>query len=493
MRTRHTRGATLIEMVMTISISAIIAGALAVHLRTLRQTSDLSNARNEAHQSARVAMERITRQLRAARSVTAVTAYDDDAGSITVTDFDGVEYVFARDPATDHVLYGIDAATHVLATGVQTLRFQGYDAQGEVDPTNPSAIEAVQIVLVAAIGEAGDTETLSTRVRIRYQAGGLRSTQSYASAYTPTDDDGISYYWRAYGEPDQQYARFPEEDGGGKFYGFEEGSQTGSIQHIAAAIRMKYREGRLRVIVRHETTELFDQNYTYGELEHVKNEWVWWQIDLTDTRASWAPTDLPKLSIEVRQDDEDDQTYFDAFSIIALFDPPQTSFLWADREGGNKYPKHWDNPSNAFGSPNDTFATAYWQNEDKHSFRVTAASSSGMILSVHACINGYLVSSISNDDLELRTALPSQNQNSGVEHKVDSSTLAAFVGPGNKGNILVEVTNDRVWTWDDLDGYEIRIKLDKHGGADTTLKADAVGWRVVYIDQDGIQLTDWAE
>jgi len=492
--TRGTRGASFLEILLVVSLSAMLVVGAASYFRTLRQVSDLAHKRREALQNARVVLERIVRRIRPAKQIVAITPEAEPAGSITIRDFDEVNYVFALQGT--EVYYGIDAATDLLATAVQSLRFQGYSSEGPRPPEEPAGIEAVQISISTAIPGTLKTIDLTTRVRLRRDVdfNQVRSTTSYASAYEKTLGGGLSNPSCAFGAPDDNYALCREDDGG-RYYGFDTGQHTGEVQSIYAGLRVNRIGGLLQVIVRHDTTILFDRSYTEEELDPVSRTWGWWWIDLSGLQAGWTDQDIDNLSIEVRDPGTSGtKVRFDSFAILAAFDAVQTSLFWADREGGGACPNEWTNASNALGEPDDLHATGQWNTEDWQSFAFPVPDSNDLIVTIHLLLECYLSSSVALDELEIRTAPPADNPLLGPEH-VLIDELNAYVGPANEGTLEVDLTNDRPWVWDDLETHEVRFHLDRNGDPDTfrTLHVDAVGWRVVHRAPPERGIRIWSE
>jgi len=93
----------------------------------------------------------------------------------------------------------------------------------------------------------------------------------------------------------------------------------------------------------------------------------------------------------------------------------------------------------------------------------------------------------------VRVAKPKEKADAGVEHSRTIAEMLDRVGFSRRGDILFDVTNDRKWTWKSLDDYEIRIKLDPDGSTASSLRADAVGWRVTYLGVSERGVSQWSE
>jgi len=490
---RRPRGVTLIEVLIVAGVSAILVGGAAAHFRSIRQVAELTNQRREAVQNARVVLDRLARQIRTGKLVEAISPPNQANGSITIVDFDDRRHVFALDRG--EARYGLDQPTSLLAAGIRSLKLQGYDPEGEVPHTEPSRIDAVQITLAATIPGTDDPLELATRARLRRLAadGEIRDTISYATDYKKTLGAGLDKPERALGEPDKSAARL-RKDSGGRYEGFEKGDLTGTVHRIFAGFRMRQYGGRLQITVRREGAVVFDHDYLLRSLLHVWGQWVWWWVDVTEARPNWTDKDIEKMSIEVRGiEDPQTNTQFDSFAIRAVFDECHTTFFWANRQGTGPYPNQWQQADSALGIPDGRCATGEWATQDTQSFRASVPYSGDEVLGVQIALNGYLVDNLTDDTLEHRTALPSESPPDGILGELLPQDLSPFVGPHRKETILIDVSNDRLWTWDILNTYEIRLRLRRDGAPDTTLKADAVGWRAVHATPGGRAITEWRE
>ncbi len=555
MRARNTQsGATLLEVVIVVAISALVIGGVAAQFRTLRQVTTTVEQRREALQRARVAFDRMSRVIRQAKSITAISPETDPLGSITVLDFSDQTHVFQL--LNESLYYGSTVpADRLLAEGFQELRFEGFDADGAVAPDSPGDIDAVRITATVAIPGTTDTMSLSTFVRLRRQVVQcqVRNVTAYATQYQTTLGSGLQSASRGLYAPDGKYARLRASQGG-RYYGFGQSKYVGPIYYILAGFRMRYLGGSLRVVVRKGWWPIYSRTFSPDDLAHVKGKAVWWWIDLTDLRYGWDETDIPDLSIEVRDPTttsrmfspsgvsrvkgkkgktvrwrtdrtaqrpgwdqrnipdistkardpgtRDADAEFDCFAIRAFFDPPPTLFVRANREGkGTKWPNQWSSPEEAFGEPDDAFAIGQWATEQSQAYRTAKVSSEDEIISVQAYINGYisvgggfwgLLQSL-DESLRLRVAKPNEKADAGVEHSRTIAEMLDRIGYDRRGDILFDVTNDRKWTWRSLDDYEIRIKLDRNNSAAASLRADAVGWRVTYLGSSERGVSQWVE
>jgi len=92
----------------------------------------------------------------------------------------------------------------------------------------------------------------------------------------------------------------------------------------------------------------------------------------------------------------------------------------------------------------------------------------------------------------VRCATAGEPSGAGIEHEMSKNYLDQFNGQSKEGEMVVDVTASRRWTWAALSDCEIRLHVDT--GSDRDLKADAVGWKVLlYPASTGRDLSSWSE
>jgi len=471
------RGVTLLEILVAVAISTILVAGAAAHFRTLRQANDTAHTRRETLQNARVAIDRMTRTLRGAKAIDSLLPPGNPDGSITAVALDDVKHVFALHDG--QLLYGVGSATDLLAAGIESLQFQGYDAEGEVSRAEPENIEAVQITLSAAVGDTGDTLEFGTRVRLRNKSTGAGYAFFYASIYRRARG-GLSGYWNALGAPDGRYAS-GRGGWGARFGGFDPGERIRPVRCVFVGFYLRHiRGGGFDLKVKRHRSTLVDEEYE--DVFEGFDAWGWWWLDITDTRSSWSTRDIDNLSLEI-DDSGHGEFDFDSVAILACYEEPQIVSYWADREGGANYPREWLAVSNAFGTPDGSYATGQdSSSRDGQSFRIEAPDAGDEILAVQVCINGYTTGR-ARGPIDIRCALPNQPSGAGTNHRLPGSYLKGFDRRSRQGDMLCDVTQDRRWTWEALRDLEIRIHVDTGRWKD--LKADAVGWRLLLFPQGG--------
>ncbi len=132
------------------------------------------------------------------------------------------------------------------------------------------------------------------------------------------------------------------------------------------------------------------------------------------------------------------------------------------------------NSGNALDDPDAVYASGFWPNQDSHSWSgYSDLGNTGIITKIELLITGHIDTLLDNDEMELTL--------SGVSHIVTAATLNDFVGSVNDGDIVVDVTADRAWTFADINAAILLIALKKIAASDqVTYFLDASGLRVRY-------------
>jgi prepilin-type N-terminal cleavage/methylation domain-containing protein len=183
------RGLTLVEMMVTMLIVAIMGLALVGFLRSQHQSVTRQNDGVLTTQNARAAIDMLARELRNARydpragGLAALTAMEDDSVAWTA-DLDEDGAVVSSDPIDDtyeNVAYWHDAGTSTLvrwamptlggtampvSDGVDSLRLTYFDGTGAVT-ADSSLVELIRIRLWYSTPDGVQTGALETQVALR--------------------------------------------------------------------------------------------------------------------------------------------------------------------------------------------------------------------------------------------------------------------------------------------------------------------------------------
>lgn len=152
-RTPNSKGFTLIEIVITIVLISIISGIAAmIILQGVRAYSDERN-RSDVHYQARLAMERMAREIRMIRSRADITTMAN--ADLQFTD------VYGNTVRFNLVGSDIQRSGSVLASNISPFAFSYYDTAGALTALSAN-LWLVEIALTATQG----TETIQMRTRV---------------------------------------------------------------------------------------------------------------------------------------------------------------------------------------------------------------------------------------------------------------------------------------------------------------------------------------
>ena len=157
-RTPHSKGFTLIEIIVTIVIVSILAGIAGIIItQGVRAYSD-EQARSDVHQQARLGMERMAREIRVIRSRADITTMANT--DLRFTDISGTTVGFNWGSPNLNRWNGI--GNDVLASNITAFTFAYYQQDGVTAAGAAATLWLVEITMTATQG----TETLQLRSRV---------------------------------------------------------------------------------------------------------------------------------------------------------------------------------------------------------------------------------------------------------------------------------------------------------------------------------------
>ncbi|WP_273887414.1 PulJ/GspJ family protein [Rubrobacter naiadicus] len=189
------RGFTLVEMLVTIVMMLVVMSALYGLFDMGMRVYTLGNDKVNAVENARIALDKMSREIRAAYPADKASGDDSlllSAGQDHITfgnDINGDRRLTCSDPG-EYITYRLSGTTllrstncdgsgaHAVAEHIKTLAFHYYAADGSLlDPTAPgfaNEVAVVQVTLVAEVdhGSLGtSTQTLTTDVTLQNGPG----------------------------------------------------------------------------------------------------------------------------------------------------------------------------------------------------------------------------------------------------------------------------------------------------------------------------------
>jgi len=148
-------GFTLIELVMTMVLIGIIAYIVATALTTGIKAYFMTDFRKEALDQSRIAMERMTREIRNVRSSSDIWA-SSDATRFCFTNTDGTTVSFrypgntvVREEGLANLAACPGAAGNTLATSITPFLFQYIDNTGAVGAFSAATTKRIRITITA--------------------------------------------------------------------------------------------------------------------------------------------------------------------------------------------------------------------------------------------------------------------------------------------------------------------------------------------------------
>lgn len=171
MKDAASKGFTLMEMVITLTMLSIMAGVAGPYLSLGAQAYNQSAASIDTLGKLRNASERLARELREVR-LSAPGVYDIAIGAnpLVFTKRDGVEVTInVAAPLVTLSYDSVPGVTPVLTDEVASLAFRTLQADGTTDATGPDNVAFIEFELVLDPAPAGNPYSQRGRVALRNQ------------------------------------------------------------------------------------------------------------------------------------------------------------------------------------------------------------------------------------------------------------------------------------------------------------------------------------
>ena len=179
------KGFTLSEVIIVVSVIGIVLVVMTPLFKTTHRSWVVNDRWTEVVQNARVALDKMVREIRQARGIVYVTAKTNAQGIIRFTDKTSGSMEFRFNTNTSMLDYGSPgdlssnptSLNYSLAGPVQTLKFTCYQADAVTETTTPAQIRSVDIEI-----EILDSQSKVNPLTLKGRAYMRR---------------GIPYYWPA--------------------------------------------------------------------------------------------------------------------------------------------------------------------------------------------------------------------------------------------------------------------------------------------------------
>jgi prepilin-type N-terminal cleavage/methylation domain-containing protein len=163
-RSRH--GFSLLELLVTVTIMAVLVTSVAFVLRSSQTAWIVTDSDRAQLEAAYATVRHITRYVRQAEAITAITDSSQTSGSLTLQLPDGSSHAWSH--SGDTVSYGSPTPTSVLAVGITELTFQGYLADSTTPATQPADVQLVHLTIhVQTTQQSGGDHVLTAGMWVR--------------------------------------------------------------------------------------------------------------------------------------------------------------------------------------------------------------------------------------------------------------------------------------------------------------------------------------
>jgi prepilin-type N-terminal cleavage/methylation domain-containing protein len=170
------RGFSLSELLVALVLIAMIMTGLWTIQQQGQQAYLFGQSRVEAQQNARVALDRLTTELRSATSITTATSCDTGSNDITFVDQNGtsLRYDLSGTNLRRYVSTATPDADSVVIGSVVSLTLTCYASDGTTATATAASIRSIKISITSKTDEANASYTggnqyavMETRVRLR--------------------------------------------------------------------------------------------------------------------------------------------------------------------------------------------------------------------------------------------------------------------------------------------------------------------------------------
>lgn len=158
---QHRQGFTLLELMVTTAMLAVLTTATMVLVRTSYSAWNRHETDQEVRQAGIAVLRHIVRHVRQATSVTVISSAADNSGNLSVLTTSGQTLVWDHDAGTKRVLFGVTTANQLLATGIEELNFVGLRSDGTTPTTDVGLIHSIRATTEVALERPTGTEAVT--------------------------------------------------------------------------------------------------------------------------------------------------------------------------------------------------------------------------------------------------------------------------------------------------------------------------------------------
>jgi type II secretory pathway pseudopilin PulG len=165
---RRSSGLSLLEMMVATTIMATLMTSVVVVVRSGYGIWNAQEADIDVLENGYGVLRHFAQQLRQAKTVTAISNSSDPAGTLSFTTASGTTRTWSRSAAQSEVYFNNSTSNQLLAKGINSLSFTGYEADGVTTTTAVNEIQIVQCTVQVTLPRGGGvTRTISSKAWIR--------------------------------------------------------------------------------------------------------------------------------------------------------------------------------------------------------------------------------------------------------------------------------------------------------------------------------------
>ena len=153
-------------MMASTTIMAAVMGAVVVVVQSSYSCWTAHESDLDIEENAYAVLNHFVREMRQATAVTAISAANNNAGTLSITNASGTTESWALSGTT--VTFNNGSGAQNLATAINQLTFVGYQPDGVTATTTVSKIQMVKCTVQVTLSHgAGITRTVSTTAWVR--------------------------------------------------------------------------------------------------------------------------------------------------------------------------------------------------------------------------------------------------------------------------------------------------------------------------------------
>lgn len=160
------RGFSLLELLVTTTLMTALVTTVVLLLRTSQVTWEAYESDASRMEVAHAVVRHLVRQLRQSEGITAISADTNYAGSLTALMPDGLTHTWSL--SGSEVTLNNGSGAQLLADGIATLNFVGYQADAVTATSVPGEIQSVKCTVGITLDrDTNNTRAVSSRVWLR--------------------------------------------------------------------------------------------------------------------------------------------------------------------------------------------------------------------------------------------------------------------------------------------------------------------------------------